>query len=53
MRIKSKVIEIPTGTTPTQMETSLDNWLNKGWIFNQVFVFGTKTYAMLTKKVAE
>lgn len=53
MRIKSKIIEIPTNATINQMENALDTWLNQGWELKEVFNLGTKTYAVLAKVIAE
>ena len=52
MRIKSKVIEIPTNSTIAQMENALDNFLNVGWTLSSVFTLGTKVYAIIIKQVA-
>jgi hypothetical protein len=53
MKNKSKIIEIPTGYTIIQIENALNNLLNQGYSLIQVTVFGTKTYAILIKRIAE
>ena len=52
MRQESKVVEILTSATATQMETALNNHLNTGWELKTIFLLGTKTYAILVKTIA-
>ena len=53
MRLKSKIVEIPTNATISQMESALDNHLNTDWILVQIFNHASKTYAILTKIIAK
>ena len=52
MRQISKIVEIPATTTANQIETALNNHLDKGWHLVSVFSLGTKTFAVLIKVVA-
>ena len=52
MRNKSKVKDITDRTTATQVETYINNQLDKGWQFIQVVVVGAKVYAIFVKAVA-
>ena len=49
MKKQAKVIELSRTATAEQMETALNNWMNKGWMLIQVFDLGNKTFAVLAK----
>jgi hypothetical protein len=50
MKLKPKVIEIPAGSTPNQIEDLLKSNLKKGFSVVSIFNLGTKTYALLERK---
>lgn len=52
MRLKSKVVVVPTTATATQIENALDNHLNNGWQFVGIYQIGSVFFAILTKVVA-
>ena len=47
-RTVSKVIDIDGKTMP-QVKIALDEWLEKGWVFRQVYVEGGVARAIFTK----
>lgn len=52
MKQISKIVEIPSAATITQMQDALDNWTKNGYEFKQVFSLSTKTYAVFIKIIA-
>jgi len=50
MKLKPKVIEIPSGSNPNQIEDLLKTQLKKGFSVVSIFPLGTKTYALLEKR---
>ena len=50
-RVMHKVVEIPTTATAAQIENALDNKGAEGWFLVQVFVLGTKTFAVFRKEI--
>jgi len=52
MRYTSKILEIPPQYTIAQTEALLDQYLNLGWTFSQIYNVGQKVYAIIIKQVA-
>ena len=52
MKQISKIVEIPSTVTITQMQDSLDDWIKNGYELKQVFSLGTKTYAVFIKIIS-
>ena len=51
-RQKSKVVNIPSGSTKEQVEQGLDNLLNQGWDLVGIYQVGNNVFAVLVKRYA-
>ncbi len=52
MKQTSKIVEIPSVATITQMQNALDDFIKNGYEFKQVFSLGAKTYAIFIKTIS-
>ena len=52
MKLKSKIVQIPTNATLAQMQSALDTAMAGGWELKFIFTLATNTYAVFVKTLA-
>ena len=50
MKNKSLFVDI-TGNTKPQMETTVNNRLNNGWVLNGIYHIGNKDWAVFVRSI--
>jgi hypothetical protein len=53
MTQKSKIVQIPAGSTIAQMQSALDTAIAGGWVLVFIFTLGSNTYAVFIKTFAK